>query len=62
VLVTHGIHWLPKVDNIAVLINGSISESGSYEDLLSHNKAFAQFLKTYLNQEESDDDEDDAEC
>ncbi|KAJ8312999.1 hypothetical protein KUTeg_010372 [Tegillarca granosa] len=48
VLVTHGVHWLPMVDTIVVMVNGRISEIGSYEDLMSHDGPFAQFLKTYL--------------
>jgi ATP-binding cassette subfamily C (CFTR/MRP) protein 1 len=61
VLVTHGVHWLPMVDQIVVIVNGQISEVGSYEELLSHDGAFAQFLKTYLTQEDEDDDDDDPE-
>jgi len=49
------------VDNIIVIVDGEISEVGSYEELLSHDKAFAQFLRTYLQQEDSEDDEDE-EC
>ena len=59
VLVTHAIHWLPSVDSVVVVNNGQISEIGSYQELLSHDRAFAQFLKTYLTQD--DDDDDDAE-
>jgi ABC-type transporter Mla maintaining outer membrane lipid asymmetry ATPase subunit MlaF len=47
-LVTHGIQWLPKVDNIIVLSNGKISESGTYDELLDHAGPFAEFLETYL--------------
>jgi len=56
--VTHAIHWLPSVDSVVVMNDGRISEIGSYEHLLSQDKAFAQFLKTYLTK---DDDDDDAE-
>ena len=49
------------VDSIIVMNNGEISEMGSYEDLLSHDGVFAQFLKTYLTQEESDSEEEDEE-
>ena len=52
--MTHGVQWLPNVDKIVVLVNGEISEMGSYEELLSHDGPFAQFLKTYLTQEDSD--------
>ena len=63
VLVTHGVQWLPKVDQIIVLVKGEVSEVGSYEELVDHNGPFAQFLKTYLTQEESDEEEEqDVEC
>ncbi|KAI0238037.1 Multidrug resistance-associated protein 1 [Lamellibrachia satsuma] len=61
ILVTHGVHWLPDVNNIVVLINGSISEMGSYEELMSHNAAFAQFLKQHLLQENGDNSDSDPE-
>ena len=59
VLVTHGVQWLPKMDRIAVISNGEISEIGSYDELLTHNGAFAQFLKTFLLKEDSEDSESD---
>ncbi|XP_046325609.2 multidrug resistance-associated protein 1-like [Haliotis rufescens] len=64
ILVTHGVHWLPQVDTILVLSNGQISEIGTYEELMTHNGAFAQFLTTYLtqhNNEDSDVDEEEEE-
>ena len=57
-LVTHGIQWLPKVDNIVVVVDGEISESGSYEELLSHDRAFAQFLRTYIQQQDEDEEDE----
>ncbi|XP_033748018.1 LOW QUALITY PROTEIN: multidrug resistance-associated protein 1-like [Pecten maximus] len=61
VLVTHGIQWLPMVDNILVMVDGRISESGSYEDLISHDGPFAQFLKEYFLEDEEEDDKVDPE-
>ena len=62
ILVTHGVHWLPKVDNIFVLANGEIMETGSYEELLSHNGDFAHFLRQHLTaNEDSDFSEEDDE-
>ncbi|XP_048728231.2 multidrug resistance-associated protein 1-like [Ostrea edulis] len=63
VLVTHGVHWLPKVDKIIVLINGSITEVGTYEELLDHAGPFAEFLTTYLtaDKEEVENEEEDPE-
>ncbi|XP_062606443.1 multidrug resistance-associated protein 1-like [Saccostrea cucullata] len=62
VLVTHGIHWLPKVDKIVVLVNGHVSEVGSYEELVDHAGPFAEFLSTYLTGEkEKEETEEDPE-
>ncbi|XP_048239875.1 multidrug resistance-associated protein 1-like [Haliotis rufescens] len=58
VLVTHGIHWLLEVDTVVVMTNGLISEIGSYDELLSHNGPFAQFLRTYFLESEDEDGED----
>ena len=49
------------VDMVIVLVDGKISEMGSYDELLSHDGAFAQFLKTYLTQENDDEEEEDEE-
>jgi ATP-binding cassette subfamily C (CFTR/MRP) protein 1 len=49
VLVTHGIHFLPQVDEIFVMNNGRISESGSYQELLRRKGAFSEFLIEHLS-------------
>ncbi|XP_053524633.1 ATP-binding cassette sub-family C member 2-like, partial [Artibeus jamaicensis] len=46
-LVTHSIHFLPQVDEIVVLENGTISEKGSYKALLAKKGLFAKNLKTF---------------
>ncbi|XP_046565289.1 multidrug resistance-associated protein 1-like [Haliotis rubra] len=58
ILVTHGVHWLPMVDHIIVMNDGCITETGSYDELMSHDGHFAQFLKTYLIEQEEDESED----
>ncbi|XP_072737295.1 ATP-binding cassette sub-family C member 3 isoform X1 [Ciconia boyciana] len=57
ILVTHGISFLPQVDHIVVLVDGKISEMGSYQDLLKQNKAFAEFLRNYALDEDIEEDE-----
>ncbi|KAF3854047.1 hypothetical protein F7725_014735 [Dissostichus mawsoni] len=47
ILVTHGISFLPQVDNIMVIVEGRVSEMGSYQELLKQNGAFAEFLRNY---------------
>lgn len=59
VLVTHGIQYLPNVDDIIVLKDGEISERGTYKELLAKRGAFAEFLRQHL--ETADDDIDELE-
>ena len=41
--------------------NGVVSEVGSYDQLMAHDGAFAQFLRTYLISAESDEESDNDE-
>ncbi|XP_068597286.1 ATP-binding cassette sub-family C member 2 [Brachionichthys hirsutus] len=47
ILVTHGVSFLPYVDEIVVLVNGVVSEVGSYSSLRASKGAFSEFLDTY---------------
>nr|XP_006210591.1 canalicular multispecific organic anion transporter 1 isoform X1 [Vicugna pacos] len=49
-LVTHSIHFLPQVDEIVVMGNGTILEKGSYSTLLAKKGSFAKNLKTFMKQ------------
>uniref|UniRef100_A0A8C6W973 ATP-binding cassette, sub-family member 2 n=1 Tax=Nannospalax galili TaxID=1026970 RepID=A0A8C6W973_NANGA len=69
ILVTHGIHFLPQVDEIVVLENGSILEKGSYHDLMAKKGVFAKNLKTYMKRSSpegeatvNDDSEEEDDC
>ncbi|XP_014824510.1 PREDICTED: canalicular multispecific organic anion transporter 2 [Poecilia mexicana] len=57
VLVTHGISFLPQVDNIVVMVEGRVSEMGSYQELLKQNGAFAEFLRNYALEDIVEEDE-----
>ncbi|XP_046565290.1 multidrug resistance-associated protein 1-like [Haliotis rubra] len=61
ILVTHGVHWLPMVDHIIVMNDGDITETGSYDELMSRNGHFAQFLQEYLIDRIDEDEEEDEE-
>ena len=50
VLVTHGVSYLPQMDNIIVMKEGRITESGSYRELLDRKGEFADFLIQYLSE------------
>ena len=55
--MTHGIHWLPLVDSIVVVVDGTITEHGTYDELMNQNAAFARFLKQYLIEHPKSEDE-----
>lgn len=55
--MTHGINYLPQCDQIVVMTGGTISEVGSYNELIDADGAFAEFIRVYSGA--GDDDEDD---
>lgn len=56
VLVTHGLTFLPQVDQIIVFKDGTISECGTYRDLLEQKGDFADFLLQYLSDADGADE------
>uniref|UniRef100_A0A3B3Y9E1 ABC-type glutathione-S-conjugate transporter n=1 Tax=Poecilia mexicana TaxID=48701 RepID=A0A3B3Y9E1_9TELE len=64
ILVTHGVSFLPCVDEVVVLVNGRVSEVGSYQSLRASKGAFSEFLDTYGTEQkdfisDSEDDQSD---
>ena len=51
ILVTHNISYLSQMDFIIVMKDGTVSESGTYEDLTENRGEFANFLATYGKEE-----------
>ena len=48
---------MPQVDNIMVMVEGRVSEMGSYQELLKQNGAFAEFLRNYALEDIVEEDE-----
>lgn len=55
VLVTHGLSYLPQTDLILVMVEGEITEVGSYQQLRDKEGAFAEFLRTYATVDQAED-------
>uniref|UniRef100_A0A0N5ACE9 ABC transmembrane type-1 domain-containing protein n=1 Tax=Syphacia muris TaxID=451379 RepID=A0A0N5ACE9_9BILA len=51
ILVTHSLHYLKFCDQIIVMKDGTISECGTYEELICGEGAFSKFLEEYLAEE-----------
>ena len=49
------------MDQIIVMRNGTISECGTYRQLMDHDGAFAEYLRTYMNDPDNSDYDSDEE-
>ncbi|XP_070617234.1 ATP-binding cassette sub-family C member 6 [Erythrolamprus reginae] len=56
ILVTNTLHILPKVDNILMMVNGEVSEMGSWRELMQKQGAFADFLRSQNPEEKENQD------
>ncbi|KAM9784084.1 multidrug resistance-associated protein 1 [Syngnathus typhle] len=56
-LVTHGLSYLPQVDLILVMVDGEITEIGSYQQLMATEGAFSEFLHTYAGVDHGDNND-----
>ncbi|KAG0092364.1 hypothetical protein BGZ93_008357 [Podila epicladia] len=53
ILVTHGIHHLHEVDQIVVIKDGRVAETGEYQELLDAKHIFHAIITEYDNQAHS---------
>ena len=56
ILVTHGLSFLPQCDQIIVMADGTITEVGTYSELVDNNAAFAEFLRNYATTEKEEEE------
>ncbi|XP_028278726.1 ATP-binding cassette sub-family C member 2 isoform X2 [Parambassis ranga] len=62
ILVTHGVSFLPYVDEIVVLVDGLVSEVGTYNSLRASGGAFSEFLDTYAKEQNNQTHSDSDRC
>ncbi|KZT07645.1 P-loop containing nucleoside triphosphate hydrolase protein [Laetiporus sulphureus 93-53] len=60
VLVTHALHFLPQVDFIYTIVDGHISEAGTYAELMAAEGEFARFAREFGAKEEEEEEEEEA--
>ncbi|RIB24070.1 P-loop containing nucleoside triphosphate hydrolase protein [Gigaspora rosea] len=60
ILVTHHLHYLPKVDYVIYMEDGKIAEQGTYENLMKDGKTFSKLIAEYGadNDDEIENDEE----
>ena len=61
ILVTHGMQFLSKCDQVAFMKNGSITEFGTYETLMQNGKDFIQ-MQSYDQSQKLDKVQSDAKA
>ncbi|KII85509.1 hypothetical protein PLICRDRAFT_145262 [Plicaturopsis crispa FD-325 SS-3] len=54
ILVTHALHVLDKADYIYVMDNGTITEQGTYQELMADSTIFSRLMDEYGNQEKEE--------
>ncbi|OSD06330.1 P-loop containing nucleoside triphosphate hydrolase protein [Trametes coccinea BRFM310] len=60
VLVTHALHFLPQVDYIYTMVDGRVSEHGTYAELMAANGDFARFVNEFGSKENEVEQEEEA--
>ncbi|KAH8831322.1 P-loop containing nucleoside triphosphate hydrolase protein [Flagelloscypha sp. PMI_526] len=56
IVITHALHFLPRVDYIYTIVDGRIQEQGTYQELLAHQGAFSKFAAEFGNKESEEED------
>ncbi|GMK55176.1 hypothetical protein CspeluHIS016_0202320 [Cutaneotrichosporon spelunceum] len=61
ILVTHALHLLPHVDNIVMLDNGRVCETGTYQELKDAGGPFARLVREFGSEDVEEKDAADEE-
>ncbi|KAI9449895.1 ABC transporter [Lactarius psammicola] len=48
ILVTHALHFLPKVDHIYVMADGLITEHGTFDEMMANREEFARTFDEFV--------------
>ena len=52
ILVTHALHFLPHVDNIILMEDGRITETGTYNELKANGQSFARLIREFGSEDQ----------
>ena len=54
ILVTHALHFLPKVDHIYFMVDGRITEHGSFDEMMANREGFARLFDEFVTKEQTE--------
>jgi ABC-type multidrug transport system ATPase subunit len=57
ILVTHALHFLPKVDHIYFMVDGRITEHGTFDEMMENRGAFAHTFDTFVTKDQTESKE-----
>ena len=53
ILVTHALHFLPKVDHIYFMADGRITEHGTFDELMANREGFARLFDEFVTKDQA---------
>ncbi|KAH8995028.1 ABC transporter [Lactarius akahatsu] len=54
ILVTHALHFLPKVDHIYFMADGRITEHGSFDEMMANGDDFARTFDEFVTKDQTE--------
>ena len=54
ILVTHALHFLPKVDHIYLMVDGRITEHGTFDEMMANHEDFARTFDEFVTKDQTD--------
>jgi len=54
ILVTHALHFLPKVDYIYFMVDGHIAERGTFEEMMTNGGEFSRTFDEFVTKGQED--------
>ncbi|KAI9439889.1 ABC transporter [Lactarius indigo] len=54
ILVTHALHFLPKVDHIYFMVDGRITEDGTFEEMMANGDDFARTFDEFVTKDQTE--------
>ncbi|KAI9463349.1 ABC transporter [Lactarius psammicola] len=54
ILVTHALHFLPKVDHIYFIVDGRITEHGTFDEMMANREDFARTFNEFVTKDQTE--------